>query len=108
MTLSLAGVIGGSLPFLFFIDEDFAKEGEPLPTKRKVLRCPLEDLEDRDIQLKGQDEKSPFDRASVETLVADVIKDTGSRETVKIVIGLDTDQDFAETSLRFIPSASST
>ncbi|GHJ89678.1 hypothetical protein NliqN6_6080 [Naganishia liquefaciens] len=106
LTVTLAGVIGASLPFLFFTDEDFAERGKPLPTKptrRKIEHCPLEGLESRGIQLKAKDGNLSYDRSSMEALVAEVMKEVGYQETVKIIIGLDTDQEFAETWLFFMP-----
>ena len=108
--MTLAGVIGASLPFLFFTDEDFAERGKPLPTKptrRKIEHCPLEGLESRGIQLKAKDGNLSYDRSSMEALVAEVMKEVGYQETVKIIIGLDTDQEFAETWLFFMLSVTS-
>lgn len=106
--MTLTGIIGASLPFLFFFDEGIGKKGPILPGEGKVERCSLEKLEECDIQLTGQGDKARLDPAVIETLVADVIKDTGSRETVKIAIGMDTDHEFGERSSRFIPSVNRT
>jgi hypothetical protein len=85
------------VPFLLFNEEELVKKAGPIPTSRTAARCPLDDLEERGIRLKGKD------NGSLRQLVADVVRDTECQDTVDIVIGLDTDPEFADTSLRFLP-----
>jgi hypothetical protein len=91
------------VPFLLFNEEELVKKAGPIPTSRTAARCPLDDLEERGIRLKGKDNGSSLDSTSLRQLVADVVRDTECQDTVDIVIGLDTDPEFADTSLRFLP-----
>lgn len=75
-----------------------------MPTSRAAPRCPLNDLGERGIHLTAKDASSNLDSTSLKALVADVAKDAGFEGAVDIVIRLDTDPEFAVTSLSFIPS----
>lgn len=103
LTLTLTGILGASIPLLFMNESDIAKQGSPpRPTDATIESCPLRDLRDRDIQLKGQD-KTVVDESAVERLVAEVVEDTRYKDTVKIVIRLDGGPEYQERGLRVFP-----
>lgn len=105
LNLTLTGMLGVSIPYLFFEPDKPVdnKETEDLPAWA-VEQCAISDLQGRGVQLKGGKKGEVIELSEVEAMVRAVVKDTAYEGEVNISMRLDTELSGKdERALDFVP-----
>ncbi|KAJ9099892.1 hypothetical protein QFC21_003897 [Naganishia friedmannii] len=106
LNFTLVGIMGASIPFLFFEPEKPGddKDAQDLPPWA-VEQCAISDLQERGVRLKGVNGGDSIELIEVERIVQAVARDTAYEGEVNIAMRLDTELSGKdERALAFVPN----